>query len=88
MPRLRWSGSASRWRIVSTRQVWVLRGVHDGLVTREWLFGDLAPWTLHGESVAVTMTVLTLRRMVDLHPFGSGVPTVTARGLRVVNGCD
>lgn len=75
-----------RWAGVSLaeRTSWVLRGVAEGKLSRDWLYGDLAPWTLDGRSIAVELSLLAILGLVALDPLGPSAPTLTSRGRRVL----
>lgn len=62
----------------------VLRGVGAGRVSRDLLYGDLAPWMLDGRSVSWPLAVLTLRGLVRFDAFGVEAPKLTARGLEAL----
>jgi hypothetical protein len=73
-----------RWRI-RPRELKVLAAVRDGLVDRNPLYGDLAPWMLRTQQVSWSITLLVLHRLVRLGAFGFGPPQITARGLRMLD---
>lgn len=62
----------------------VLRGVGAGRVSRDPLYGDLAPWILDGRSVSWPLAVLALRGLVRFDVFGVEAPKLTARGLEML----
>jgi hypothetical protein len=74
----------SPWQIQS-REREVLRGIRDGLVSRDLLYGDLAPWMLGTRQVSWSVTLLVLHGLIRLGPFGLGPPQVTARGLQMLD---
>jgi hypothetical protein len=76
------------WRSLRPREWQVLRGVGDGQVTRDPLYGDLAPWVLQARPVGWLLASLVLRGLVRLDAFGLEPPRLTKRGLRALNGCD
>ena len=73
-----------RWRI-RPRELQVLAAVRDGLVDRNLLYGDLAPWMLGAQQVSWSVTLLVLHRLVRLGAFGFGPPQITARGMRMLD---
>ena len=73
-----------RWRI-QPRELHVLRAIREGRVTRDPLYGDLAPWMLGTRPVSWSVTLLVLHRLVRLGAFGLGLPQITARGLQVLD---
>jgi hypothetical protein len=73
-----------RWRI-QPRELEVLRAVRDGLVYRDLLFGDLAPWMLGTRDVSWSITLLVFHGMVRLGAFGFGPPEISAQGLRMLD---
>jgi hypothetical protein len=74
----------SPWQIQS-REREVLRGIRDGLVSRDLLYGDLAPWMLGTRQVSWSVTLLVLHGLIRLGPLGLGPPQVTARGLQMLD---
>jgi|SRR6186997_1352314 hypothetical protein len=74
-----------QWAI-RPRELEVLCAVRDGLVDRDLLYGDLAPWMLGTRPVSWSVTLLVLHGMVRLGAFGFGPPELTARGLRMLDG--
>jgi len=74
----------ARWRI-QPRELEVLRAVRDGLVNRDLLFGDLAPWMLGTRDVSWSITLLVFHGMVRLGAFGFGPPQISAQGLRLLD---
>jgi hypothetical protein len=76
------------WRSLRPREWQVLRGVGDGQVARNPLYGDLAPWVLGARSVSWPLARLVLRGLVTIDAFGLGPPRLTKRGLEALNGCD
>ena len=72
------------WRI-KPRELEVLRAVRDGLVDRDLLYGDLAPWMLGTRQVSLSITLLVLHGLVRLGACGFGPPQITARGLRMLD---
>ena len=73
-----------RWRI-KPRELQVLHAVRDGLVDRDPLYGDLAPWMLGTRQVSWSVTLLVFHGLVRLGAFGFGPPQITARGLRMLD---
>jgi hypothetical protein len=73
-----------RWRI-KPRELVVLRAVRDGLVDRDLLYGDLAPWMLRTRQVSLSITLLVVHGLVRLGTCGFGPPQITARGLRMLD---
>jgi hypothetical protein len=73
-----------RWRI-QPRELEVLRAVRDGLVNRDLLFGDLAPWMLGTRDVSWSITLLVFHGMVRLGAFGLGPPQISAQGLLMLD---
>ena len=73
-----------RWRI-KPRELQVLHAVRDGLVDRDPLYGDLAPWMLGTRQVSWSLTLLVFHGLVRLDAFGFGPPQITARGLRLLD---
>jgi hypothetical protein len=73
-----------RWRI-KPRELGVLRAVRDGLVDRDLLYGDLAPWMLGTRQVSLSITLLVFHGLVRLGAFGFGPPQITTRGLRMLD---
>lgn len=76
---------APRW-LIQPRELEVLRGIRDGLVNRDLLYGDLAPWMLGIQQVSWSVTLLALHGLIRLGLFGFGPPELTARGLRMLDG--
>jgi hypothetical protein len=76
-----------RWRI-QPRELEVLRAIRDGLVNRDLIYGDLAPWMLGTRPVSWSVTLLVLHGLIRLGAFGFGPPQITARGLRVLGWTD
>lgn len=74
--------SSDRW--VRSRACEVLRGVGAGRVTRDPLYGDLAPWMLDDRSVSWPLVLLVLQGLVRFDMFGVEPPRLTARGLDVL----
>jgi hypothetical protein len=72
------------WRI-RPRELDVLCGVRDGLVDRDPLHGDLAPWMLGTRPVDWSLTLLVLHGLVRLSAFGLGPPQITPRGMQVLD---
>jgi len=68
--------------LIKPRELEVLRGIRDGVVTRDLLYGDLAPWMLGTRRVSWSVTLLIFHGLVRLGIFGLGPPQITARGLR------
>lgn len=66
-----------------SRALEVLTGVAAGRVSRDRLYGDLAPWMLDDHPVSLEITVLAVLGLVRLDPFGIGPPVLTRRGRRV-----
>jgi hypothetical protein len=64
----------------------VLGASRDGLVNRDLLYGDLAPWMLGTRQVSWSVTLLVLHGLVRLSAFGLGPPQITARGLQMLDG--
>jgi hypothetical protein len=60
----------------------VLGASRDGLVNRDLLYGDLAPWMLGTRQVSWSVTLLVLHSLVRLGAFGLGPPQITARACR------
>jgi hypothetical protein len=79
---------ALRWRSLRPREWQVLRGVADGQIARDPLYGDLAPWVLGTRSVGRPLASLVLRGLVTIDAFGLGPPRLTERGFKALNGCD
>jgi hypothetical protein len=82
-----WRANAARhrrWRI-KPRELQVLHAVRDGLVGRDPLYGDLAPWMLGTRQVSLSITLLVLHGLVRLGACGFGPPQITARGLRMLD---
>jgi hypothetical protein len=73
-----------RW-LIRPRELEVLRGVRDGRVNRDLLYGDLAPWMLGTRQVSWSVTLLVLHGLIRLGAFGFGPPQITARGLRMLD---
>lgn len=71
---------------LTPRQWGVLWGIRNGLVSRDFLYGDLAPWLLGGRPVDWPLAGLVLRGLVRLDPLGWSPPALTGRGRQVVNG--
>jgi hypothetical protein len=63
---------------LSTRQLWVLLAVAEGTVQPDPLLDNC--YLLHGRSVSWTLTILILRRLVQLNPLLPGPPGLTRRG--------
>jgi hypothetical protein len=78
------SARQRRWRI-KPRELGVLRAVRDGLVDRDLLYGDLAPWMLGTRQVSLSITLLVFHGLVRLGACGFGPPQITARGLRMLD---
>ena len=76
---------APRW-LIQPREREVLRAIRDGLVDRDLLYGDLAPWMFGTRQVSWSVTLLVLHGLIRLGPFGFGPPQITARGLRMLDG--
>jgi hypothetical protein len=76
---------APQW-LIQPREREVLYAIRDGLVDRDLLYGDLAPWMLGTREVSWSVTLLIFHRLVRLGPFGFGPPQITARGLRMLDG--
>ena len=72
--------------LIQPRELEVLRGIRDGLVNRDLLYGDLAPWMLGTRQVSWSVTLLVLHGLIRLGAFGLGPPQITARGLRMLDG--
>lgn len=70
---------------IKPRELQVLHAVRDGLVDRDPLYGDLAPWMLGTRQVSWSLTLLVLHGLVRLGAFGFGPPQITARGLRMLD---
>jgi hypothetical protein len=87
LPRRFLSGHARepQW-LIQPRELKVLRAIRDGLVGRDLLYGDLAPWMLGTREVSWSVTLLILHGLVQLGPFGFGPPHITARGMRMLDG--
>jgi hypothetical protein len=73
-----------RW-LIQPREREVLGAVRDGLVNRDLLYGDLAPWMLGARQVSWSVTLLVLHGLVRLGAFGLGPPQITARGLQMLD---
>lgn len=71
--------------LIKPRELEVLRGIRDGVVTRDLLYGDLAPWMLGTRRVSWSVTLLIFHGLVRLGIFGLGPPQITARGLRMLD---
>ena len=71
--------------LIKPRELEVLRGIQDGVVNRDPLYGDLAPWMLGTRQVSWSVTLLVLHGLVRLGVFGFGPPQITARGLRMLD---
>jgi hypothetical protein len=67
------------------RELEVLRAVGDGLVDRDLLYGDLAPWMLGTRQVSLSITLLIFHGLVRVGAFGFGPPQITARGRRMLD---
>ncbi len=76
---------APRW-LIQPRELEVLRGIRDGLVNRDLLYGDLAPWMLGTRQVSWSVALLVLHDLIRLGALGLGPPQITARGLRMLDG--
>jgi hypothetical protein len=74
-----------RW-LIQPRELEVLRAIRDGLVDRDPLYGDLAPWMEGTRQVSWPVTLLILHGLVRLGAFGFGPPEITARGLWMLDG--
>ena len=74
-----------RW-LIKPRELEVLCAIRDGLVDRDLLYGDLAPWMLGTREVSWSVTLLILHGLIRLGAFGFGPPQITARGLRMLDG--
>jgi hypothetical protein len=72
--------------LIKPRELEVLRAIPDGLVHRDPLYGDLAPWMLGTRPVSWSVTLLILHGLIRLGTFGLGPPQITARGLRMLDG--
>ena len=72
--------------LIKTRELEVLRGIRDGVVNRDPLCGDLAPWMLGTRKVSWSVTILIFHGLVRLGVFGLGPLQITARGLRMLDG--
>jgi hypothetical protein len=83
--RLRASPAREPNRRIQPRELEVLRAVRDGLVNRDLLFGDLAPWMLGTRDVSWSVTFLAFHGLVRLGTFGFGPPEVSAQGLRMLD---
>ena len=83
--RLRASPARERHWLIQPRELEVLRGVRDGRVNRDLLYGDLAPWMLGTRQVSWSVTLLVLHGLIRLGAFGFGPPQITARGLRMLD---
>lgn len=82
-----WRASPARHRRwpIKPRELQVLHAVRDGLVDRDPLYGDLAPWMLGTRPVSWSITLLVFHGLVRLGAFGFGPPQITARGLRMLD---
>jgi hypothetical protein len=74
-----------RW-LMQPRELEVLRAIRDGLVNRDLLYGDLAPWMFGTRQVSWSVNLLVLHGLVRLGAFGFGPPQITARGMRMFDG--
>ena len=63
---------------VPTRHLWVLLAVAEGTVQPDPLLNNT--YTLRGQSVSWTLSLLVLRRLVHLNPLLPGPPRLTRRG--------
>jgi hypothetical protein len=72
--------------LIQPGELEVLRAIRDGLVDRDLLYGDLAPWMLGTRQVSWSVTLLILHGLIRLGPVGFGPPQITARGLRMLDG--
>jgi hypothetical protein len=84
--RLRTGPAREPQWLIQPRELEVLRAIRDGLVDRDLLYGDLAPWMLGTRQVSWSVTLLILHDLIRLGPFGFGPPQITARGLRMLDG--
>jgi hypothetical protein len=73
-----------RWRI-QPRELQVHCPARDGLVDRDHLYGDLAPWMLGTRRVRWSGTLLVFHCLVRLAALGFGPPQITARGRRLLD---
>lgn len=80
-----WPDREPRW-LIQPRELEVLRAIRRGLVNRDLLYGDLAPWMLGRRPVSWSVTLLVLHGLIRLGAFGFGPPQITARGLRMLEG--
>lgn len=71
--------------LIQAREREVLGAIRDGLVNRDLLYGDLAPWMLGPRQVSWSVTLLVLHGLVRLGAFGLGPPQITARGLQMLD---
>jgi hypothetical protein len=71
--------------LIQPGELEVLRAIGSGLVNRDPLYGDLAPWMLGTRQVSWSVTLLVLHGLVRLGVFGLGPPQITARGLRMLD---
>jgi hypothetical protein len=74
-----------RWPI-QPREREVLGAIRGGLVNRDLLYGDLAPWMLGTRQVSWSVTLLVLHGLVRLGALGLEPPQITARGLQLLDG--
>ena len=72
--------------LIKPRELEVLRGIRDGVVNRDPLYGDLAPWMLGTRQVSWSVTLLIFHGLVRLGVFGLGPLEMTATGLRMLDG--
>lgn len=73
-----------RW-LIQPHELEVLRAIRDGLVNRDLLYGDLAPWMFGTRQVSWSVTLLILHGLIRIGAFGFGPPQITARGLRMLD---
>ncbi len=68
---------------ISTRHLWVLLAVAEGAVQPDPLLNNC--YLLRGRSVSWTLTILVLRRLVQLNPLLPGPPQLTIRGQHTIH---
>ena len=71
--------------LIQPGELEVLRAIGSGLVNRDPLYGDLAPWMLGTRQVSWSVTLLVLHGLVRLGVLGLGPPQITARGRRMLD---
>lgn len=61
-----------------------LLAVEGGRLTRDQLYGDLAPWELDARSVSLEVTMLAVLGLIQLDPLNRSAPCLTTRGRNVI----